>query len=165
MLDADITRLAQVVLNLINNAAKYTEPGGRIDLRATLDDTGVVTISVRDTGIGIPAAKLATIFEMFSQVEGALSRSQGGLGIGLYLVKRLVEMHEGTIEAHSGGPNTAASSSSDCPWPRTSRRQQRGSPDAARHGASFGYHRTLRRLSRSARAELRRQLFRGLSHD
>ena len=70
--------------------------------------TTSLTISVRDTGIGIPSDKLATIFEMFSQVEGALSRSQGGLGIGLYLVKRLVEMHEGTIEARSEGANAGS---------------------------------------------------------
>jgi len=100
--DADLTRLAQVFLNLLNNAAKYTERGGRIDLRGELQGSDVV-VSVTDSGIGIPADKLPTIFEMFSQVEGALSRSQGGLGIGLCLVKRLVEMHGGSVEAKSGG--------------------------------------------------------------
>ncbi|MFM9915067.1 MAG: PAS domain S-box protein, partial [Rhizobacter sp.] len=103
IVDADLTRLAQVILNLLNNAAKYTERGGRIDLRAELQGSDVV-VSVTDTGIGIPADKLPTLFEMFSQVEGALSRSQGGLGIGLSLVKRLVEMHGGSVEARSGGP-------------------------------------------------------------
>ncbi len=103
IVDADLTRLAQVFLNLLNNAAKYTERGGRIDLRAELQGSDVV-VSVTDTGIGIPADKLPTIFQMFSQVEGALSRSQGGLGIGLCLVKRLVEMHGGSVEAKSGGP-------------------------------------------------------------
>ena len=124
IVDADLTRLAQVFLNLLNNAAKYTERGGRIELvarvewrvtsgepenpsslatRHTTHDTPVVVVSVTDTGIGIPADKLPTIFEMFSQVEGALSRSQGGLGIGLCLVKRLVEMHGGSVEARSGG--------------------------------------------------------------
>ncbi len=134
-LHADATRLAQVVLNLINNAAKYTEPGGRIDLRATVED-GVVTISVRDTGIGIPTANLSTIFEMFSQVEGALSRSQGGLGIGLYLVKRLVEMHDGTIEAHSNGPKTGSEFVVRLPLATNeSTDQHRGpeQPDTARH--------------------------------
>jgi signal transduction histidine kinase len=92
-----------VLLNLLNNAAKYTEHGGKIELRVEPGNGGV-GISVRDTGIGIPSDKLATIFEMFSQVDGALSRSQGGLGIGLYLVKRLVDMHEGTIEVRSDGP-------------------------------------------------------------
>ncbi len=103
IVDADLTRLAQVFLNLLNNAAKYTERGGRIDLRAELQGSDVV-MSVTDTGIGIPADKLPTLFEMFSQVEVALSRSQGGLGIGLCLVKRLVEMHGGSVEAKSGGP-------------------------------------------------------------
>ncbi len=103
IVDADLTRLAQVILNLLNNAAKYTERGGRIAVRAELQGSEVV-LSVTDTGIGIPADKLPTLFEMFSQVEGALSRSQGGLGIGLCLVKRLVEMHGGSVEAKSGGP-------------------------------------------------------------
>ena len=101
--DADLTRLTQVFLNLLNNAAKYTKPGGRIDLRAERQGSDVV-VSVQDTGIGIAADILPTVFEMFSQVEGSLSRSQGGLGIGLCLVKRLVEMHGGSIEAQSEGP-------------------------------------------------------------
>jgi len=103
LLDADVARLEQVFLNLLNNAAKYTEKGGHIRLSAERQGSDVVVV-VKDTGIGIPASNLRTIFEMFSQVEGALTRSQGGLGIGLCLVKRLVEMHGGTIEAHSAGP-------------------------------------------------------------
>ncbi len=103
IVDVDQTRMAQVLTNLLNNAAKYTERGGRIDLRAELQGSEVV-LSVADTGIGIAAEKLPTIFEMFSQVEGALSRSQGGLGIGLCLVKQLVEMHGGGVEAKSVGP-------------------------------------------------------------
>ena len=102
IVDGDPTRLGQVLLNLLNNAAKYTARGGRIDLRAELQGSDVV-VSVVDTGFGIPADRLSTIFEMFSQVEDHLSRSRGGLGIGLYLVKQLVEMHGGTIEARSGG--------------------------------------------------------------
>jgi PAS domain S-box-containing protein len=104
LLDADQTRLAQVFLNLLNNAAKFSEKSGRIDLTAERQGSDVV-VSVKDTGIGIPAANLGSIFEMFSQVEGTLSRSQGGLGIGLCLVKRLVEMHDGQIEARSEGPD------------------------------------------------------------
>jgi signal transduction histidine kinase len=103
VVDADLTRLAQVFLNLLNNAAKYTDRGGRISLTAERHGSDAV-VSVRDTGIGIPAANLATLFEMFSQVESSLSRSQGGLGIGLCLVKSLVEMHGGRIEARSDGP-------------------------------------------------------------
>jgi CheY-like chemotaxis protein/nitrogen-specific signal transduction histidine kinase len=104
VVEADLTRLAQVFLNLLNNAAKYTDPGGHIALQAERQGSDVV-IAVRDTGIGIPAANLPRLFEMFSQVEGTLSRSQGGLGIGLCLVKRLVEMHGGRIEARSDGPS------------------------------------------------------------
>lgn len=102
-LDADPTRLAQVIGNLLTNACKYTESGGRIWLSIERQGSDAV-ISVKDTGIGIPPDKLATVFEMFSQIQSALERSQGGLGIGLTLVKRLVEMHGGTIEAASAGP-------------------------------------------------------------
>src|SRR6185369_458176 len=103
VLDADLTRLSQVFLNLLNNAAKYTERGGRIDLAAEQQGSDVV-VSVKDTGIGIAADKLESVFDLFAQVEGATGRSQGGLGIGLSLVKRLVELHGGRIEAKSGGP-------------------------------------------------------------
>ncbi len=101
-LDADLTRLAQVFSNLLNNAAKYTEPGGHITLAAEQEGSDVV-VSVRDTGIGIPAHLLPRVFEMFTQVDRSLERSQGGLGIGLSLVKRLVEMHGGSVEARSEG--------------------------------------------------------------
>jgi CheY-like chemotaxis protein len=100
--DADVTRLAQVIANLLNNAAKYTEKGGRIELEAEREEV-TARIAVRDNGVGIPAAMLPRVFEMFTQVDRSLERSQGGLGIGLSIVKRLVEMHGGTVEAHSGG--------------------------------------------------------------
>ncbi len=102
-LNADLTRLAQVFWNLLNNAAKYTDPGGRIVLSARLDGSEVV-VTVRDSGIGIPVAALPSLFALFSQVETNLERAQGGLGIGLALVKGLVEMHGGTVAAHSDGP-------------------------------------------------------------
>jgi signal transduction histidine kinase len=105
--DGDLTRLSQVFLNLLNNASKYTRPGGRIFLRVEQEGSDVV-VSVRDTGIGIPTDKLDSIFEMFSQIEGALSRSQGGLGIGLSLVRRLVDLHGGHVEAISDGPGTGS---------------------------------------------------------
>jgi len=102
VLDADPTRLAQVLLNLLNNAAKFSARGGRIAMTAVRSGDEVV-VSVKDAGIGIAADHLGSVFEMFSQVEAALSRSQGGLGIGLSLVKRLVEMHGGRVEARSEG--------------------------------------------------------------
>jgi PAS domain S-box-containing protein len=103
IVNADSVRLSQVFINLLNNAAKYMDQGGRIDLRAALDGNAVV-VSIKDTGIGIPADQLKKIFGLFSQVEGALAKSQGGLGIGLSLVKQLVELHGGQVEAHSRGP-------------------------------------------------------------
>jgi len=102
ILDADPLRLSQVFANLLNNAGKYTEPGGRISLSAERDDD-VLTVRVRDTGIGIPADMLSHVFEMFAQVDAARGRSHGGLGIGLSLVQRLVRMHGGTVTAHSEG--------------------------------------------------------------
>ena len=103
VVEADLTRLAQVFLNLLNNAAKYSEQGGHIWLTAERQGSDVV-VSVKDKGIGIAADQLPQIFEMFSQVNRSLEKAQGGLGIGLSLVKRLVEMHGGRIEAKSDGP-------------------------------------------------------------
>jgi len=102
-LDADPARLAQVLLNLLTNAAKYSEPGGTIRVVAGLQD-GQVELRVIDSGIGIPPPMLPQIFELFRQVDHGSKRAQGGLGIGLTLVKRLVELHGGQIEARSDGP-------------------------------------------------------------
>ena len=99
-LDADPTRLEQIVVNLLNNAAKYTEPGGRIGIEVEHQGHEVV-IAVRDTGVGIPAAMLPRVFDMFTQVERSVAQSQGGLGIGLTLVRSLVELHGGSIAASS----------------------------------------------------------------
>lgn len=101
--EADPARLAQVFSNLLGNAAKYTDRGGHILLSAERQE-GEVVVSVRDTGIGIPSEHLAKLFEMFSQVDSVLERSKGGLGIGLALVRGLVEMHGGTVAAFSDGP-------------------------------------------------------------
>jgi len=101
-LDGDAIRLVQVFSNLLTNAAKYTPQGGQILLTAELQD-GEAVVSVRDTGIGIDAQHLPHVFEMFSQVAPALERSQGGLGIGLSLVRGLVELHGGSIEPRSAG--------------------------------------------------------------
>ncbi|HEX4494029.1 MAG TPA: PAS domain S-box protein [Thermoanaerobaculia bacterium] len=102
-LDADLTRLAQVFSNLLTNSARYTDRGGRIELTGDVRD-GEVVVSVRDTGIGIPAEALPRVFEMFSQVDRSMERATGGLGIGLALVKGLVEMHGGSVTAESAGP-------------------------------------------------------------
>jgi PAS domain S-box-containing protein len=102
-LDADPVRLAQVFSNLLNNAAKYTDAGGHIRLTGQQQGSDVV-ISVRDDGIGISAEALPRIFDMFSQGNEATERSQGGLGIGLSLVRGLVELHGGSVEARSNGP-------------------------------------------------------------
>jgi CheY-like chemotaxis protein len=96
-----------VLSNLLTNAAKYTPPGGRIRLSAAMDGPQLV-VSVSDTGIGIPADMLPRVFEMFMQVDKALGRATDGLGIGLTLARRIVEMHGGTIEASSGGPGAGS---------------------------------------------------------
>lgn len=102
VINADSTRIVQIISNLLTNAAKYTHEGGKIFLTVYQDVDGVV-ISVRDTGIGIPSEQLSNIFKMFSQLTPALERSQGGLGIGLSLVRGLVELHGGSISARSEG--------------------------------------------------------------
>jgi signal transduction histidine kinase/ActR/RegA family two-component response regulator len=101
--DGDPTRLAQIFANLLNNAAKYTPRGGSIRLTAERRGNWVV-VSVKDNGIGFAPEMRPRLFEMFSQAAPALDRSQGGLGIGLSLVKALTEMHGGSVEAHSDGP-------------------------------------------------------------
>lgn len=102
-LTCDFARLSQVISNLLINSAKYTPASGKITLSANADDTQV-TIRVIDTGIGIPPDKLTEIFDMFSQISSPLDRTQGGLGIGLALVRRLVQLHGGEVYAESPGP-------------------------------------------------------------
>jgi PAS domain S-box-containing protein len=101
-LDVDPTRIAQVLSNLLNNAAKYTPPGGHIRLSARRAG-GWLRLEVEDDGLGIPPDMLEDVFELFTQVGSALERSQGGLGIGLSLARRLVELHQGRIQAFSAG--------------------------------------------------------------
>jgi two-component system CheB/CheR fusion protein len=102
MLDADAARISQVLMNLLNNAAKYTEPGGSIQVRVTMEGDGV-SIAVKDSGVGIPPEMLARVFELFVQEDRSIDRSRGGLGIGLTLAQRLVDLHNGTLEARSEG--------------------------------------------------------------
>lgn len=100
--NVDTTRLEQIIINLLNNAAKYSDPGGVIKLYSLLEN-GSIVIRVSDSGVGIPPEKLPEMFELFAQGDRSLARSEGGLGIGLTLVKKLVEMHGGTITAESAG--------------------------------------------------------------
>jgi CheY-like chemotaxis protein len=103
----DATRLAQAVSNLLNNAAKYTPRGGQIRLAVARDD-GAATVSVADDGVGIPEHMLGQVFDLFVQVDPSLEKVQGGLGIGLTIVRRLVELHGGTVEARSAGPGAGS---------------------------------------------------------
>jgi CheY-like chemotaxis protein len=102
-IEADSVRLAQVLGNLLNNAAKYTPDGGRISVSAMLEGREVV-FRVRDTGMGITPEMLPKVFDLFAQGDNSIDRSQGGLGIGLTLVRLLVELQGGRVEAHSEGP-------------------------------------------------------------
>jgi len=99
----DFARLTQVFANLLSNSAKYTEPGGRIEVTLRRDDADAV-VTVKDTGIGIPVESLNLVFDMFSQVQSHKQHAGGGLGIGLALVRSLVEMHHGRVAAQSEGP-------------------------------------------------------------
>src|SRR2546430_14083935 len=101
--DGDPTRLPQVVVNLLDTAVKYTDTGGQITVTASRDGDSAV-IQVSDTGIGIPPELLTRIFDMFTQADLPVERSQGGLGVGLALVERLVKLHGGSVSAHSEGP-------------------------------------------------------------
>lgn len=102
LVEADTTRMSQVFSNLLNNAAKYSERDGQIEISVELHESEV-EVQIRDAGIGIASDQLQRIFEMFTQVDQSLERSQGGLGIGLTLVRRLVEMHGGSVQAKSAG--------------------------------------------------------------
>ena len=135
------TRLAQIFSNLLNNASIYTDRGGRISLTAQLDGAEIV-VRVRDNGVGIRSEMLPRIFDLFTQEDRSLERAQGGLGIGLTLVKKLLQMHGGSIEARSDGigqgsefsvrlpilaaaatePEKPAGTKSEPSWRRSSRR-------------------------------------------
>ena len=106
-LSADGARVTQAILNLLVNASKFTPAGGSIRISATRDGR-FVSCAIRDSGIGIDERHLATVFDMFSQAEPALERTTGGLGIGLALVRGLVELHGGSVTAFSAGPGTGS---------------------------------------------------------
>lgn len=107
VVDADPARLEQVIVNLVSNAAKYTEPGGRIEVGAARE-AGEIVIRVRDSGMGISRQMLPHVFDLFAQAERGLDRAEGGLGIGLTIVKSLIDLHGGRVEAHSDGPGAGA---------------------------------------------------------
>jgi signal transduction histidine kinase len=106
--NGDGERLAQAVGNLLQNAAKFTPAGGRVRVSTAAVPAGRATLRVIDTGVGIGEAMLRRLFEPFIQADATLDRSQGGLGLGLALVKGLVEMHDGQVSAHSDGPGKGA---------------------------------------------------------
>ncbi|MDB5311292.1 MAG: hybrid sensor histidine kinase/response regulator, partial [Gemmataceae bacterium] len=132
-LDADLTRLAQVFANLLTNSAKYTPPGGKIRLAAAARG-GEAVVTVRDAGIGIPADALPTIFDMFSQVDRSIEKATGGLGIGLALVKGLVEMHGGTVTAASDGPGRGSEFTVTLPIPGGTPEPPAAAPAGGRRG-------------------------------
>jgi PAS domain S-box-containing protein len=117
-LDADPVRLAQVFANLLNNAAKYTDAGGRIEISADRRGSEAV-VSVTDTGVGIPAEMLGRVFDLFTQVNSTLGRSHGGLGIGLALVREIIRLHGGEVEAHSDGQGRGSRFVVSLPLPTT----------------------------------------------
>ena len=104
----DPTRLSQVLDNLLQNAGKFTNPGGCVSVRLTCDPEGLAVLTVEDTGIGMEPDMLARLFEPFSQADRSLDRSRGGLGLGLALVKGLVDLHGGSVEVASGGTGQGA---------------------------------------------------------
>ncbi len=127
-LEADATRLEQVVSNLLSNAARYTEPGGSIAVRVGREEVGGqpwAVLRVRDTGRGIPRDMLDRVFDLFVQVDPSIDRSGGGLGLGLTLVKRLVGMHGGTVQALSAGPGQGSEFVIRLPLAREARRPSR----------------------------------------
>jgi CheY-like chemotaxis protein/two-component sensor histidine kinase len=130
VVEADVTRLAQVFANLLNNAAKYTEKGGRIWFTVTCREEEVL-VSVKDTGVGIPPQMLSKVFEMFAQVDKSLEKAQGGLGIGLSITKRLVEMHGGSVEANSRGPGQGSEFVVRLPLPEPAAPEPKPSDDKA----------------------------------
>jgi signal transduction histidine kinase len=134
LLKGDFARVAQILANLINNAAKYTNQGGRIAVTAAREGANVV-FRVRDTGIGIPGELLSSIFEPFTQIDRTLARSQGGLGIGLTLVRRLVEMQGGRVFASSDGPDQGSEFTVSLPAAAPAQRSKGESGESGRTAA------------------------------
>ena len=150
MLNGDLTRLAQVLTNLLNNASKYTDRGGRITLEAVVERPGThVTISVRDTGMGMSPEMVGRVFNVFEHPVDLPTRTRGGLGVGLTLARRLVELHGGTIDAYSPGPGRGSRFTVRLPilkgWTagETDRFTSSAKPDSADGGNGVGHLRVL----------------------
>lgn len=135
MIEGDLVRLVQVLQNLLNNAAKYTPDGGHIELTSRVEGREI-EIQVRDNGMGLSADLLAEVFDLFRQGERTLDRSQGGLGIGLTLVRRLVELHGGRVEARSAGPGQGATFTVRLPVPAMEAAESAADEPAAAEGAT-----------------------------
>lgn len=136
-LDGDKTRLAQVLTNLLNNAVKYTPEAGRIELSAARDGDSIL-VKVADSGVGLPADMLPKVFDVFTQVGRSIDRSQGGLGLGLALVKKLVEMHGGEVWAESAGPGQGSTFSFRLPLASTRPATAHADPAAVAAAAGRG---------------------------
>jgi signal transduction histidine kinase/CheY-like chemotaxis protein len=153
--DGDPVRLSQVAVNLLSNAAKYTPPGGRIGV-ITRREAGRAVLRVTDSGIGIPTHMLDRVFDLFTQVDASLARSQGGLGIGLTLVRQLVELHGGTVTAQSHGPGTGSQFVVSLPLggahqdPAISTRPSTGGPQRPWHILIIEDHADAREMLREA---------------
>jgi signal transduction histidine kinase/ActR/RegA family two-component response regulator len=119
MVDADADRLGQIIVNLLTNAAKYTPPGGKIEVRAKAND-GMVALTIRDNGVGIEPHVLSRVFDLFAQAEQPSDRAQGGLGLGLSIARSLAELHDGTLHARSDGAGCGSEFTLELPLLRTS---------------------------------------------
>jgi PAS domain S-box-containing protein len=142
LVEGDFARLAQVFANLISNSVKYTEPGGRINVTIRREGAQAVA-TVTDTGIGIPVESVDTVFDMFSQVEAHRLHAGGGLGIGLALVRSLVEMHSGTVEVQSEGPGTGSTFTVRLPLLRSLVPVQQATQDSGKKSAEQQTRRIL----------------------
>ncbi len=155
--DVDATRLAQVVSNLLTNAARYTAPGGNIELTAKCERHGMIAVSVRDDGMGLAADVLPRVFDLFFQGKRDLDRAEGGLGIGLALVKNLVEMHGGSVSAASDGPGRGSTFVIRVPGERA-QADARGAGTMHRERAAAALRTELTRQPGAANAAGRRVL-------
>jgi signal transduction histidine kinase len=163
-LDADRTRLTQVLTNILNNSAKYTPDGGRIELSA-VKEGGTAVVRVTDSGIGLAVEMLPKVFDMFTQVGSSLERSQGGLGLGLTLVRRLVEMHEGTVTADSPGVGRGSTFTVRLPLASHPGARPAPQPDAPQPRPTSMSHRVLVVDDNSDAAESLAILIRLLGHE